>query len=300
MASAADWTLYRSFLAVMREGSLSAAARALGLTQPSLGRHVAALEAQLGVTLFARSPRGLTPTELAHDLVPHAEAMAAAEASLRRVASGERDAVHGTVRITASEVIGGEVLPPILATARERHPGLVLELSLSNRAEDLLRRDADLAVRMVRPTQGPLVARLAGRVAVGLYAHHRYLERCGTPLRMDELAAHALIGFDHEPPYVRSMRPRHMQGVFMREHFALRTDSDLAALAALRAGFGIGFCQAGIAHRDPQLQPVLATQIRLYMEVWVVMHEDMRRTRRVRAMFDHLTDALAAYADAAD
>lgn len=192
------WDLYRSFLAVLREGSLSGAARALGLTQPTLGRHVEALEQTLGLALFTRSGHGLMPTEAALELRPHAEALAASAAALLRAASGRGAGTRGTVRITASEVVGAEVLPPILARLRREHPELVVELVLSNRTEDLLRRDADIAVRMVRPAQEALVARRLGVVELGLHAHQRYLDRCGAPAVLDDLRAHALIGFDRE------------------------------------------------------------------------------------------------------
>src|ERR1700761_8015302 len=145
MTGEPGWELYRSFLAVMREGSLSGAARALGMTQPSLGRHMRELESALGSALFARSPQGLLPTELAHELLPHAQAMASASAALRRAASAGREELSGSVRLTASEVIGTEVLPAILTDFHERHPGMVIELAPSNSAADLLRRDADIA-----------------------------------------------------------------------------------------------------------------------------------------------------------
>ncbi|MGH8144280.1 MAG: LysR family transcriptional regulator, partial [Steroidobacteraceae bacterium] len=176
-----SWELYRSFLAVMREGSLSAAARTLGMTQPSLGRHIRQLEAELGVALFTRSPQGLVPTDLGEELMTHAQTMAAASAALRRAASGSSHEVRGVVRITCSEVIGAEVLPSVLADFRQQHPGIVIELSLSNQTEDLLRKDADIAVRNVRPAQGALVARRIGRIPLGLHAHRRYLKAHGQP-----------------------------------------------------------------------------------------------------------------------
>ena len=289
-----DWQLYRSFLAVMHEGSLSGAARSLGMTQPSLGRHIRELEEILGVSLFARSQQGLAPTDLAHELVPHAQAMASASAALRRAATTRQDAIAGVVRVTASEMIGAEVLPPILAAFRQQHPGIVIELSLSNQSEDLLRRDADIAIRMVRPTQAALVARHVGKIALGIFAHKRYIEANGRPKTLADLASHALIGFDHETPYIRSMRPADLP--YTREHFALRTDNDLAALAAVRAGYGIGICQAGIANRDPSLIHLLPDHFALHMDTWVVMHEDLRRSVRTRALYDHFCAALSEYA----
>lgn len=289
------WELYRSFLAVMREGSLSAAARLLGMTQPSLGRHIRELEESLGVSLFARSPQGVSPTDLAHALLPHAQAMASASAALRRAATTRDDAIAGVVRIAASEVVGVEVLPPMLAAFRERHPGVVMELSLSNQAENLLRRDADIAVRMGRPTQDALVARQVGKIALGMYAHRGYLKAHGRPATMAELAEHALIGFDRETAYIRNLRPAGLP--YAREHFALRTDNDLAALAALRAGYGIAICQCGIARRDPALLRLFADSFELHMDTWVVMHEDLRRSALMRALYDHLATLLIDYAN---
>lgn len=289
------WELYRSFLAVMREGSLSAAARALGMTQPSLGRHVRQLEAMLGVALFTRSPQGLVPTDLGHELAVHAQAMAAASAALRRAATGSNHEVRGVVRVTCSEVIGAEVLPPMLAGFRQQHPGIVIELSLSNQTEDLLRKDADIAVRMVQPAQGALVARHIGRIPLGLHAHRRYLKAYGRPRTLAELSAHAIIGFDRETPALRAMRSRLPFG---REDFSLRSDSDLAQLAAIRAGYGIGACQCAIARRDRQLVHLLPEAFALDLDTWLVMHEDLKASRRTRLLFDHLARGLIAYAGA--
>jgi len=289
-----SWELYRSFLATMRERSLSGAARALGLTQPTLGRHIDELEQALGgIALFTRSQLGLTPTDAALDLVPHAEAMAASAAALARAASGAVGAAQGAIRLTASEIVGAEVLPPILAAFRERYPGIAVELALSNATEDLLRREADIAVRMVRPKQSALVAKLVGQVALGLHAHRRYLHAHGTPRSLDEVARHAIIGFDRETPSVRAVRALGLP--LEREMFAFRSDSDLAQLAALRAGFGIGVCQLGLARRDPDLVRVAPEVFSVGLDVWVVMHKDLRASHRMRLMFDHLAAALSAY-----
>ncbi|MFA6232018.1 MAG: LysR family transcriptional regulator [Rhodanobacter sp.] len=293
MTNEPGWDLYRSFLAVMREGSLSAAARALGMTQPSLGRHMRQLEADLGVALFARSPQGLTPTENAHELVSHAQAMAAASAALRRAASASNHEIRGVVRLTCSEVVGAEVLPPMLAEFRRHHPGIIIELSLSNQTEDLLRKDADIAVRMLRPAQTALVARRIGGIALGLYAHRCYLKAYGRPRTVADLQQHALIGFDRETPALRALRS---QLPFWREDLALRTDNDLAQLAAIRAGFGIGICQCPIARRDRELVQLLPDALALELDTWLVMHEDLRASRRVRLLYDHLAQALGAYA----
>ena len=189
---APSWDELRTFVEVSRDGSLSGAARRLGLTQPTVGRHIDALEAALGLTLFTRSPRGLTPTPAALALEPHVEAMATAAAALGRAASGEAAADRGAVRVTASDVIGCEVLPPILAAFHAAHPGIAIELALSNRTADLARRDADIAVRMVRPTQSGLVARRIGSLAhrtlcasrlFGAFRRTALARRSGEPLR---------------------------------------------------------------------------------------------------------------------
>jgi molybdate transport repressor ModE-like protein len=287
-----SWDHYRTLLAVLAEGSLSGAARTLGLSQPTVGRHIETLEEELGAPLFTRSAGGLAPTEAALALRPHAEAMAAAAEALVRTASGERDAVRGVVRITASDVVGVEVLPPMLTSFHEAYPDVSIELALSNRMEDLLRREADIAVRMVRPTQGALLARRVGSVRLGLYAHRRYIEAHGIPKSMEDPAI-ASIGFDRAVQMARSLQESQIH--LDRDTFTLRTDNDLAQIAALRAGFGVGACQLQIAARDPDLVPVLQDQFRYEMEVWVAMHEDLKTSRRMRLMFDWLVEGLGAY-----
>lgn len=293
MASTLDWTLIRSFLAVVERKSLSAAARALGLTQPTIGRHIDALEATLGVTLFTRSVQGLKLEDAALDLVPHAKAMAATAAALERAATGEASDERGTVRITASDVIGAEVLPAIIAKLRARHPAIAIELALSNRNENLLQREADIAVRMVRPTQQNLIARKIGDVPIQFYAHKSYERRRGLPKTLAELAAHDVIGYDAQPLALAGVKP---EGIDVRrDNFALRTDSDLAQIALLRAGAGIGGLQRQLAARDRDLVPVLHGAIRLPLEMWLVTHEDLRTTRRVRVVHDLLAEGLTAY-----
>ncbi len=290
-----SWDLYRSFRAVAREGSLSGAARALGLTQPTLARHVDGLEALLGRKLFVRSQRGLDPTEVARQMLPYADALAATAAALRRAVAAEDGTLSGSVRITASEMFGVERLPSILAAIRRRHPALALELAVSNEVEDLLRRDADIAVRMVAPTQAALVARRVGSVELGLFARADYLARCGTPADVAEIAGFDAIGFDRETPALRAFAAAYPW--LDRSAFALRAGSDAAQLAAIRAGFGIGACQVGIADRDPELVRVLPQAFAPELQVWVVMHEDLRSSPRCRAVFDllveHLVDQLA-------
>ncbi|MCA8272404.1 LysR family transcriptional regulator [Burkholderia sp. AU30280] len=293
MTTDLNWERYRTFLAVLTEGSLSGAARALGITQPTAGRHVAALESAFGQTLFTRSPSGLLPTEAALALRGHAEALRSAAAAFERAAASHGAGVRGIVRISASDVIAVEVLPPILAQLRRDHPGLVIELAPTDRIQDVLKREADIAVRMAPPAQEALVAQRVGAIEVGMYARDDYLARNGTPETVDELAHHALIGFDTITPFIRSASRSMPQ--WKRDAFSLRTDSNLAQLAMIRAGYGIGFCQSGLAKRDARLVRVLADRLAMQLETWVVMHEDQRSSPRCRAVFDALADGLRAY-----
>ena len=288
-----DWEAQRAFLAVLREGSLSGAARALGLAQPTVRRRIERLEADIGAPLFVRAPNGLMPTERADALMGHAEAMALAAEAFHRSASADVGAVAGVVRISASEIVAVEILPAILRPLLEAHPGLSVELSANNRNEDLLRREADVAVRMIAPQQDALVARRVGSIEVGLFAHVDYLSARGTPCSFDQLAGHALIGPGGNDPAVRVLRER---GMLPAQDFTFRSGTDLAQLAAVRAGLGIGVCHVPLARRDVALVRVLPDIFALPLEIWVVTHEDLRSVARVRAVFDILVEGLTRYA----
>jgi len=288
-----DWSFYRSLLAVLRTGSLSGAARALRLTQPTLGRHIAELEAALGVTLFVRSPQGLAPTEAALAMRSDLEAAETAFEAAIRESSGSADDESGVVRLTASEIIGCEALPPLIAEFGRAHPKIQIELALSNRNQDLLRRDADIAVRMVRPQQGALISRKIGQLKIALYAHRSYLKARGVPQRIEDLAGHTIIGWDRDSSPFRNVGGP--IGLLSRSFFGFRCDSDLAQLAALRAGVGVGGVQKSIARRDPALVPVLPGKVSFTLDMWLAMHEDLRGSRRVKLLFDHLAKGLAAY-----
>ncbi|WP_339763105.1 LysR family transcriptional regulator [uncultured Hoeflea sp.] len=288
-----DWDHYRTFLAILQEGSQSGAARMLGLTQPTVSRHLDALEFAAGKPLFLRSYQGLLPTETALSMRSYAETMAASAAALARAASGDSASPEGTVRISVSEVVGIEVLPPILAQLQERYPRLAIELSLSDAVEDLLKQQADIAVRMVEPTQGALVSRKIGGIPIGVFAHRRYLDRHGWPGSLDELAGHRLIGFDRQLTYIREAIKSYPAMAGMR--FDFRSDSNAAQLAMIRAAGGIGMCQVGLAAHDPDLVQLFPEEFDLHLMTFLVMHENLRMVPRCRAVFDALADGLLAY-----
>lgn len=285
-----SWDHYRTFLAVLETGSLSGAARSLGLTQPTAGRHVEALEEAFGAPLFLRTPQGLLPTEKALAMRGHARSMSAMSAALARIASGDMEEVRGTVRISASEVIAAETLPAILARLQDANPALEIELSASDAVEDLLQQEADIAIRMVRPSQSALLSRRIGKITLGFHAHRRYLERHGVPSSLAELANHRLIGFDRQLAYIRDIlkqRPD-LAGI----GFDFRADSNLVQLAGIRAGLGIGMCQHAFAARDPELVEVLPGTLEIALETFVVMHENLKTVPRFRATFDALVQGL--------
>ena len=229
------------------------------------------------------------------ELRVYAEAMRSNAAALRRAADSQGDGVRGTVRISASEIIGVEVLPPIVSQLQREHPRLKVELVLSNRVQDLLRREADIAVRMTQPTQELLIARRVGLVELGLYAHRDYLSRRGTPDAPANLLSHALIGFDEETPFLRSAKK--LLPAWKREAFAMRADSDVAQLNLIRSAAGIGVCQVAIAQRDPDLVRVLPEQVAIPLDTWLVMHEDLRSSARCRAAFDALLEGLQRHVE---
>jgi len=292
-----DWALYRSFLTVLQEGSLSAAGRVLGVSQSTLSRHIATLEKAFGLSLFTRSPDGLVPTSAALTLQPHAETLAVAAEALLRAASGMPTETVGTVRVTASEIIAAEVIAPILASLQSDHPGIVVELVVSNRLDDLLRRDADIAVRMTRPHQGALIAKRIGEIELGLYAASSYLKHRQRPQSPADLTEHAIVGFDTPLPYTRTFQ---LDGqVLTREQFSFRTDSDIAQFAAIRAGCGIGVCHTPLAVRE-ELTRILPDLFAPKIGMWLCMHEDQRMIAKCRLVFDRLAQGLCAYLDQAN
>jgi DNA-binding transcriptional LysR family regulator len=289
-----SWDVYRTFLAVLEEGSLSGAARRRGLTQPSVGRHVDRLEDALGFQLFTRTRLGLEPTDAARDLKPFAATMAAQADALLRMGAAQAGGVRGVVRISASDVIGVETAPKILTPFLVAYPDVEIELSLSDALVDLLRREADIAVRMTDPTQSALVVQKAGDIRLGLFARGDYLARRGRPESLSDLRGHALIGYDKETAFLRAMKEAHP--AFADLAFTFRADSNLAQLSAIRAGMGLGVCQTGLAEAPVKLTRVLADVVDVRLPCYVAMHENLRTTPAYRAVFQALAAGLKRYA----
>ncbi len=285
-----DWTLLRSFLAVVEGGSLSAAAKGIGATQPTLSRHIRELETALGVILFTRSAQGLDPTKAALGLVDDARAMGAAAEALNLKAQGRSQRLSGTVRITASVIVANLMLPPILAALRQAEPSIQLEIVASDTNQNLLRRDADIAIRMADPTQNALLARKLGQTSIGLFATRDYLDRRGRPASKEDLHRHDLIGLDRSDFLVRALAG---QGIHLaREEFALRTDDGMLTWNLLLAGGGIGIGQVILARRHPDLEQVDIGLDVGALPVWLVMSEEVRSNARIRRVGDFLSAAL--------
>jgi DNA-binding transcriptional LysR family regulator len=281
-----DWQLIRSFLAALDAGSLLGAAKVLKTSQPTVGRHVAELESQLGVVLFERTGRGLQPTAVALDLADSARAMEAGALQLSRRLSSTQTQVQGTVRITASQPVANVLLPPILARMQEALPEIQIELVSSNTVSNLLRREADIAVRMVQPEQGTLIAKKLGTVSVGVYAHKSYLARHGTPQLPNELPHHTLIGYDIEDVMIRGFA--HFGKIITKESFALRCDDLMVQQQLLLAGCGIGFVADYMGRNQPDLVKLLPMMVIPPLPMWLAVHREIRSSQRIRAVFDYL------------
>jgi DNA-binding transcriptional LysR family regulator len=284
------WDHWRSVLAVMRYGSLSAAARATRVTQPTIGRHVESLEATLGSALFIRTSTGLLPTALATALAPFLEDMAASAKTLERTANASLFEDAGTVRLSTSLMMGTERLPPLLRAFRQAYPRISVELALTDAQVDLARMEADVALRMVEPSDSTLLAERIGEVPLGLYAHSDYVTKNGLPQNESELFDHDLIGTDQDDAVLDRylIAGRRLN----KSMFSFRCDNEIGRLAALRAGFGIGMCQKAIANRDSELLPVLPDRITFSMDMWLVTHVSLKGVRRVRSLWDFLSEHL--------
>ena len=285
-----DWALVKSFLAVLDAGSLMGAARRLGAQQPTLSRHVAELEAQLGTPLFERTGRGVTPTAAALAIADAARHMQDGAQALARGLAKSRDLATGTVRISTSEVAAVWLMPAVLARLQAEEPGIQIELVASNTITNLLRREADIAVRMVRPAQASLIARKLGEIPIVAAAHADYLARAGTPREPADLLRHRLIGYDRDDTMIRGFAALGMP--VLREQFALRTDDQVAYGRLIAAGAGIGFVAAYNIGHWPGVVALLPQLAIPPLPCWLAVHREIRGNRLVRRVYDFLAEEL--------
>ncbi|MDX5381675.1 MAG: LysR family transcriptional regulator [Rhodobacterales bacterium] len=286
-----DWSLIRAFLAVADTGSLSAAARRLGTSQPTLGRQIRQIELSLDLPLFLRRPRGLDLTESGAALLPHARRMGEAMNAFALTAAGQTEDLRGTVRLTASTVVAQYVLPPIIADIRRAEPLIQIELVASDSSDNLLFREADIAVRMYRSTQLDIITRHLGDLRLGVFATRGYLDRRGWPRQATDLMDHDLIGYDRNDLILRHMRALGWPAT--REMFAIRCDSQTTYMALLQAGCGIGFAQVGIMGNVPDMVELDLGLDLPHLPVWLAAPQAMRNTPRIARAWDLLTDGLA-------
>lgn len=295
MSQQIDWDDQRAFLAVMETGSLSAAARKLGLSHPTVRGRIERLEAALGAALFTRSVHGLIPTPVAEAMAAPARAMAHASEAMLRAASAESTEAAGRVRLSVSEFVGVAVLPPMLRSLRDKHPKLTVEFELSNASADLLDQQVDVAVRMRPPEQSALVAKKVPSIPLGFFAHRDYLETYGRPLSKAEIGSHLFIGPDRNRG---DLAVAAQIGDPDSIRWIARTDSHPAQLALAQSGVGIAVAQIPAAARYPELERVLPDIVLPQLQTWIVTHEDLRRLPRVATLFDHLVEGFEGYAAA--
>jgi DNA-binding transcriptional LysR family regulator len=289
-----DWTLARAFLATAETGSLSAAARVLGQAQPTLGRQVAALERALGVALFERVGRGLTLTPTGREVLAHVRAMGEAAGRASLVAAARSQAIAGPIRITASEVYAAHLLPPILAQLRALHPGITVEVVATSRPTDLLRREADIAIRNFESRDAELIVRKVAEDRARPYATPECLGRLGQPRRWADLADAEFVGIDRTELLIEGMRPLGLH--LSPRNFPLQADSLLVYWAFVRQGLGIGLITETVGDADPTVRRVLPEEAPVTFPIWLATHRELHTSLRVRLVFDLLAEALSARA----
>lgn len=288
-----DWRLLQAFLAAAEAGSLGRAALQLGDSQPTLSRRLAQLEAALGQALFERSPRGLAPTPAGRALLGPARRMSQQVERMALAMEQRALGLAGTVRITASEMVSQHLLLPALRPLRQAHPEIQIELAPGDHVADLLRREADIAVRMFRPQESALIARRMADLPLGLYAHRDYLAAHG-PVTEETMQRHSWIGDDQNGLMLRGFARAGYR--VARDFFAIRTDHSALAWQAVCAGLGVGVAPRPVAERRPELMRVLPEMSIAPMPCWLVVHRELRGTPRLRAVFDALAAALGPLA----
>jgi DNA-binding transcriptional LysR family regulator len=286
-----DWNRARAFLVTAEEGSLSAAARALGMTQPTLGRQVSALEQELGVALFERVGRGLVLTPGGLELVDHVRAMGEAANRVSLTASGQSQTIEGRICITASEIHAAYLLPPIIAKLRRAEPGIKVEIIASNAASDLRRREADIAIRSFRPTQPELIAKKIKEVPARLYAAKCYLKQIGMPTRPEDLNQADFIDFDSTGRMLNALNELGLS--LTRKNFTIQTENHLVQWQLAKQGLGICIIPEDIGDAEPLVRQVLPDLKPMVFPIWLTAHRELKTSRRVRLVFELLATELA-------
>lgn len=285
-----DWNRARAFLVTVEEGSLSAASRALGMTQPTLGRQVSALQDELGIVLFERVGRGLTLTPSGLELVEHVRAMGEAASRISLTASGKSQLIEGTVCISASEVDAAFRLPRIIEILRHAEPGIDIEIVASNAESDLRRREADIAIRNYRPKQPSLIAKKIRDIRGRIYATPAYLDSIGHPRLPEEFSEADFIGFNRSAEFIAAMKSFGLN--LTQKNFPIISESHLIQWEYVRQGLGIGIMPEDIADQDPRVQQVLPQMAPIIVPVWLVSHREVHTSARVRLVYDLLAREL--------
>jgi len=286
-----DWSWLRDFGVVAETGSLSEAARRLGVSQPTLTRRMTALEEHLGAEVLRRGPRGIALTETGEAILQPVERMRAEAGNVDVTATGRDAALSGVVRVSATEGLANYWCTPALLELQRAHPAIRIEIDTRNRNANLLRREADIALRLGRPRQKELVAKRIGELALGLYGSSGYLEQRGRPDRLEDLALHARIGFDQS--LLDTTAGSWVESLATLGQPAFRSTSLITQLEAVRCGWGIGMTSVFIAGDFDDIERVLP-QVEQRLEVWLVTHPGLRRSARVRAVFDFLAERFEA------
>lgn len=286
-----DWNQVRAFLATAEEGSFSGAARVLRTTQPTVGRQIGGLEQALGVTLVERSVRGLTLTEAGRDLLDHVRAMGEAATLISMVADGKSQDVTGEVTVTGTDLLSAAVLPGVLKPLRKGAPGLRIRILASSELENLTERDADIAVRHVRPERPDLIARHLGDFRANLFAASEYLDRAGRPRALRDIADYDFVG-NADPE--RLMAPLHNMGIPVRpESFVMSSASGVVAWELVKAGYGVSMQPEALGDAEPGLERVFSDFPSPEFPIWLVTHRELQTSRRIRVVFDLLARGLA-------
>ena len=286
-----DWNQIRAFLATVEEGSFSGAARALKTTQPTIGRQISELEAKLGVTLVERSVRGPSLTEAGRDLLDHVRSMAEAATLISMVATGKSQDVTGDVTVTATDLLSASVLPDLLMPLRETAPGIRVKIIATADMQNLMQREADVAIRHIRPEQPDLIARHVGDFRASLYAATSYLDRVGRPQTPRDVAEFDFVG-NADPD--RLITPLHNMGIPLRaERFVMSSASGVVAWELLKAGFGVAMQPEVLGDSEPGVEKVLPDFPSVEFPIWLVTHRELQTSRRIRIVFDLLARGLA-------